>query len=117
MEIDKDALNIIAKEVFERAAELSPLERQRSALESLNAMIFNILIFPQFTEVEYGILIGNLSVRMVLSSGLKSYEESQSEMKEITEAYHNLFNGQPVSDKIKNYMSYYATFANIAGGD
>lgn len=110
MKPNLDTITAIIGGVYEESAKLSAEERQKKVLEGINTMICGIFLNPEFTPLEFGFLSALISSRFALSAGIRTFDEAKEDMLIIADGYQAMQTGQPLSDEIIDFITYYTTF-------
>lgn len=106
-----------AKYTFDIADKLSADDRILQMLDSVNGLVWNIILNPEFNQFEYGLLTAYLGMTLALSAGLMPYEQALENINVATSTYVALSRHTEVSEKGQQLMAYYLAFGGVQTSD
>ena len=117
--IDQVENNTLAysKHIYENLALLDPEQRASDFIDGIDQMIWGILVQPNFSAFEYGMLCAYLTIKVTSSAGVYTLEEALIGLRAFITTYVLLAQGKPLPPETEEALTYFREFANVPGGD
>lgn len=106
-----------SRHIYDALVLLEPEQRSIDLVTGIDQMIWGILIQPNFSAFEYGMLCAYLTMRLVSAAGVYTFKETLGHLRLIMITYISLAQHKPLPPEAEDALSYYRDFANLRRGD